>query len=47
MELKEKNLKIIKDFKVKHAIEASDENTVATIHLMNTHQIDFDSYPLH
>jgi hypothetical protein len=30
----------IKSFRAKHGLEASDENIIATVHLMNTHGID-------
>lgn len=33
-------LKAIKAFRIKYAIEAPDENIIATIHLMNTHGMD-------
>ena len=33
-------LQVIKKFRAKHALDASDENVIATIHLMNTHGID-------
>lgn len=33
-------LMTIKNFKSKYGLEASDENAIATIHLMNTHGID-------
>jgi len=33
-------LKAIKAFRIKHGVEASDENTIATIHLMNAHGVD-------
>jgi hypothetical protein len=41
--MKENNLKIIKDFKVRYALDATEENVVTTIHLMNTHLIDKDA----
>ncbi len=41
--MKENNLKLIKDFKVRHALDATEENVVTTIHLMNTHLIDKDT----
>lgn len=34
---KDKCAKVIKDFLAKLGVEASDENIIATIHLMNTH----------
>ena len=37
---KDECLQVIKKFRAKHAIDASDENVIATIHLMNTHGID-------
>lgn len=40
---KEKCVKIIKSFYAKHAIEASDENIITTLHLMNTHGIDINA----
>ncbi|MBI2419622.1 MAG: AIPR family protein [Ignavibacteriales bacterium] len=40
MQKKENCLKLIKSFRSKHAIETSDENIIATIHLMNTHGVD-------
>src|ERR1035438_2405650 len=33
-------LQVIKKFRAKYALDASDENVIATIHLMNTHGID-------
>ena len=33
-------VQVIKKFRAKHALDASDENVIATIHLMNTHGID-------
>ncbi len=33
-------IKSIKKFRAKNGLEASDENTIATVHLMNTHGID-------
>ncbi len=37
---KDKCVPVIKSFRAKYALESSDENTIATIHLMNTHGID-------
>jgi hypothetical protein len=31
---------VIRSFRAKHALEASDENIIATVHLMNTHGAD-------
>lgn len=36
-------LAVIKSLKAKHGLEASDENLIATIHLMNTHGIDVNA----
>jgi AIPR protein len=38
---KENCLKAIKAFRSKQGVEATDENIIATIHLMNTHGVDF------
>jgi hypothetical protein len=43
MSIKQAQLKTIKDFKVRFALDASEENVVTTIHLMNTHLIDKDT----
>lgn len=43
MSIKQTQLKTIKDFKVRFALDATDENVVTTIHLMNTHLIDKDT----
>jgi len=40
---KENCLKAIKNFRAKQGIEASDENIIATIHLMNTHGVDLNA----
>jgi hypothetical protein len=40
---KDKCIKIIKSFYAKHAIEASDENIITTLHIMNTHGIDINA----
>jgi hypothetical protein len=37
---KEDCLKAIKAFRAKHGLDASDENIVATVHLMNSHSLD-------
>lgn len=37
---KEDCLKVVRSFRAKHGFEATDENTIATIHLMNSHGID-------
>ena len=37
---KEKCQKVIRAFRAKHALDTSDENIIATIHLMNTHGLD-------
>ena len=41
--MKQTQLKTIKDFKVRFALDATEENVVTTIHLMNTHLIDKDT----
>jgi len=41
--MKQAHLKTIKDFKIRYALDATDENIVTTIHLMNTHLIDKDT----
>jgi len=33
-------VKVVRAFRAKHAIDAPDENVIATIHLMNAHGID-------
>ncbi len=43
MSIKLTQLKTIKDFKVRFALDATEENVVTTIHLMNTHLIDKDT----
>lgn len=43
MSIKQTQLKTIKDFKVRFALDATEENVVTTIHLMNTHLIDKDT----
>jgi hypothetical protein len=43
MSIKQAQSKTIKDFKVRFALDASEENVVTTIHLMNTHLIDKDT----
>lgn len=43
MYLKQNQLKTIKDFKVRFALDTSEENVVTTLHLMNTHLIDKDT----
>ncbi len=43
MNIKQTQLKTIKDFKVRFALDATEENVVTTIHLMNTHLIDKDT----
>jgi hypothetical protein len=43
MILKEGCIKAIKSFRAKQGIEATDENIIATIHLMNTHGMDLHS----
>ena len=43
MSIKQTQLKTIKDFKVRLALDATEENVVTTIHLMNTHLIDKDT----
>jgi hypothetical protein len=43
MSIKQTQLKSIKDFKVRFALDATEENVVTTIHLMNTHLIDRDT----
>ena len=35
--------KFIKNFRAKNGLEATDENLIATIHLMNTHGIDINA----
>jgi len=37
---KDKCLQIVRSFRAKNGLEASDENIIAAIHLMNTHGID-------
>ncbi len=41
--MKQNQLKLIKDFKSRYALDASEENVVTTIHLMSTHVIDKDT----
>lgn len=36
-------IKTVKSFRAKQGVEASDENIIATIHLMNTHGMDLNS----
>src|ERR1039457_382250 len=36
-------IKAVKSFRAKQGVEASDENIIATIHLMNTHGMDLHS----
>jgi hypothetical protein len=36
-------IKAVKSFRAKQGVEASDENIIATIHLMNTHGMDLNS----
>jgi hypothetical protein len=43
MSIKQTHIKTIKDFKVRFALDATEENVVTTIHLMNTHLIDKDT----
>lgn len=43
MQKKDDCLKVIKNFRAKHGLEASDENIISTIHLMNTHGIDVNA----
>ena len=43
MSIKQTQLKTIKDFKVRFALDATEENVVTTIHLMNSHLIDKDT----
>jgi len=43
MSIKQTQLKTIKNFKVRFALDATEENVVTTIHLMNTHLIDKDT----
>lgn len=43
MGLKENHIKTIRDFKSRYGLDATEENVVTTIHLMNTHQIDKDT----
>jgi len=43
MSIKQTQLKTIKDFKVRFALDATEENVVTTIHLMNTHLVDKDT----
>jgi hypothetical protein len=40
---KDECLKSVKSFRAKQGIEASDENVIATIHLMNTHGVDLSA----
>jgi hypothetical protein len=43
MSLKQNQLKIIRDFKVRFALDATEEHVVTTLHLMNKHTIDKDT----
>jgi len=43
MSIKQTQLKTIKEFKVRYALDATEENVVTTLHLMNTHLIDKDT----
>lgn len=43
MGLKQTQLKTIKDFKVRFALDGTEENVVTTLHLMNTHLVDKDT----
>lgn len=43
MSLKQNHLKTIKEFKTRYALDATEENVVTTLHLMNTHNIDKDT----
>jgi hypothetical protein len=43
MTSKDTCLKEIKSLRAKHAVERSDENVIAAIHLMNTHGIDLNA----
>jgi hypothetical protein len=40
MPTKDECLKVVRAFRAKHAIDAPDENVIATIHLMNKHGLD-------
>ena len=40
---KDECLQVIKHFRAKNAVDASDENIIATVHLMNTHGIDINA----
>lgn len=40
---KEQCLSLTKKLRTKHALETSDENIIATIHLMNTHSLDINA----
>lgn len=40
MENRKKCEKLVKDFRIKHAVEGEDENLIVTLHLMNSHLID-------
>jgi hypothetical protein len=37
---KEDCQKVIRTFRAKHGIDATDENVIATVHLMNAHGLD-------
>ncbi len=41
--MKQAQLKTIRDFKIRYALDATEENVVTTLHLMNTHNIDKDT----
>jgi hypothetical protein len=43
MVTKDACVEAIKKFRAKHGFDASDENVIATIHLMNTHGIDVNA----
>lgn len=43
MPTKEKCLKVIRDFRAKKGLETTDENIIATVHLMNTHGVHVDA----
>jgi hypothetical protein len=36
-------IKVVKNFRAKHGVEAADEHIIATIHLMNAHGLDSHS----
>ena len=40
MPTKDECVKVVRAFKAKYALDASDENVIATIHLMNKHRLD-------